>query len=139
MLDNLLIMMYSSRIYRETNYMTHESQSAVDELPLITLTEEAAKRVKSILAEEDNKESKLRVFVSGGGCSGFQYGFTLDDFNEGDTVLIQHGITIVIDPMSYPYLVGAEIGYNSGLDGAQFIIKNPNASATCGCGSSFTV
>jgi iron-sulfur cluster insertion protein len=119
--------------------MAHEAQETnVEELPLITLTKEAAKRVRGILEEEDNKDSKLRVFVSGGGCSGFQYGFTLDSFNDGDTVVVQHGITIVIDPMSYPYLIGAEIGYNSGLDGAQFVIKNPNASATCGCGSSFS-
>ena len=83
---------------------------------------------------------KLRVFVSGGGCSGFQYGFTFDEVtNEDDTAMEKNGVTLLIDPMSYQYLLGAEIDYQEGLEGAQFVIKNPNAQSTCGCGSSFSV
>ncbi|MGE4529844.1 MAG: iron-sulfur cluster insertion protein ErpA, partial [Acidithiobacillus sp.] len=85
------------------------------------------------------EDLKLRVFVTGGGCSGFQYGFTFDEnMNEGDTEVQQFGVSLLIDPMSYQYLVGAEIDYSEGLEGAQFVIKNPNATTTCGCGSSFS-
>ena len=94
---------------------------------------------KTLIAEEGNPELKLRVFVSGGGCSGFQYGFTFDEVtNEDDTAMSKDGVTLLIDPMSYQYLVGAEIDYQEGLEGAQFVIKNPNATTTCGCGSSFS-
>lgn len=116
-----------------------ESDIDLKESAHVTLTERAARRVREIIAEEDGGSTNLRVFVSGGGCSGFQYGFTLDNINDGDVVLSQYDITIVIDPMSLPYLEGAKIDYHSGLDGSQFIIKNPNASGSCGCGSSFSV
>ncbi|CAP40929.1 iron-sulfur cluster insertion protein ErpA [Bordetella petrii] len=107
--------------------------------PLI-FTDSAAAKVKDLLAEEGNPELKLRVFVQGGGCSGFQYGFTFDEaVNEDDTVLDKNGVQLLVDPMSFQYLVGAEIDYKEDLEGAQFVIRNPNASTTCGCGSSFSV
>ena len=106
--------------------------------PLL-FTDSAASKVKSLIEEEGNNELKLRVFVTGGGCSGLQYGFTGDEVaNEDDTVMQKNGVSLLIDPMSYQYLVGAEIDYTEGLEGAQFVIKNPNASSTCGCGSSFS-
>jgi iron-sulfur cluster insertion protein len=106
--------------------------------PLL-FTDSAANKVKQLIEEEGNPDLKLRVFVSGGGCSGFQYGFTFDEVtNEDDTVLIKHGVHLLIDPMSFQYLVGAEIDYQENLEGSQFIIKNPNAVTTCGCGSSFS-
>ena len=106
--------------------------------PLV-FTDSAAAKVAELIAEEGNPDLKLRVFVQGGGCSGFQYGFTFDEIaNEDDTVLNKNGVSLLIDAMSYQYLVGAEIDYTEGLEGAQFVIKNPNASSTCGCGSSFT-
>jgi len=114
--------------------------NAITELqePLI-FTDSAADKVKSLIEEEGNADLKLRVFVSGGGCSGFQYGFTFDEVaNEDDTVLNKNGVQLLIDPMSFQYLVGAEIDYQEGLEGAQFVIKNPNATTTCGCGSSFS-
>ncbi|HTY99135.1 MAG TPA: iron-sulfur cluster insertion protein ErpA [Rhodocyclaceae bacterium] len=107
--------------------------------PLI-FTDSAANKVKELIAEEGNPELKLRVFVTGGGCSGFQYGFTFDEAaGEDDAVMEKNGVTLLIDPMSYQYLVGAEIDYTEGLQGSQFVIKNPNATSTCGCGSSFSV
>ena len=107
--------------------------------PLL-FTDNAANKVKELIAEEGNPELKLRVFVSGGGCSGFQYGFTFDEVtNEDDTVLNKNGVQLLIDPMSFQYLTGAEIDYSEGLEGSQFVIKNPNATTTCGCGSSFSV
>jgi iron-sulfur cluster insertion protein len=106
--------------------------------PLL-FTDSAANKVIELIIEEGNAELKLRVFVSGGGCSGFQYGFTFDEVtNEDDTVLNKNGVQLLIDPMSFQYLVGAEIDYQEGLEGAQFVIKNPNATTTCGCGSSFS-
>jgi iron-sulfur cluster insertion protein len=106
--------------------------------PLI-FTDSAAFKVKDLLAEEGNPELKLRVFVQGGGCSGFQYGFTFDEVvNEDDIAMDKNGVTLLIDSMSYQYLVGAEIDYKDDLEGAQFVIKNPNAASTCGCGSSFS-
>ncbi len=114
--------------------------NAVAEMPVpVVFTDNAANKVKELITEEGNAELKLRVFVSGGGCSGFQYGFTFDEVcNEDDTILEKSGVTLLIDPMSYQYLVGAEIDYSEGLEGAQFVIKNPNATSTCGCGSSFS-
>ncbi|MDR2196225.1 MAG: iron-sulfur cluster insertion protein ErpA [Gallionellaceae bacterium] len=107
--------------------------------PLL-FTDSAANKVKELIDEEGNTDLKLRVFVSGGGCSGFQYGFTFDEVaNEDDTVLTKNGVQLLIDPMSFQYLVGAEIDYKEDLEGAQFVIKNPNATTTCGCGSSFSV
>ena len=108
------------------------------ESPLI-FSDSAASKVKSLIDEEGNPDLKLRVFVSGGGCSGFQYGFTFDEAqNADDTVLVKNGVTLLVDSMSFQYLVGAEIDYSEGLEGAQFVIKNPNATTTCGCGSSFS-
>jgi iron-sulfur cluster insertion protein len=102
-------------------------------------TDSAVNKVKELILEEGNPELKLRVFVTGGGCSGFQYGFTFDEVaNEDDTSVVKEGVTLLIDPMSYQYLVGAEIDYSEGLEGSQFVIKNPNATSTCGCGSSFS-
>ena len=102
-------------------------------------TQGAASKVKTLVDEEGNPRLKLRVFVTGGGCSGFQYGFTFDEIvNEDDTVMSKNGVSLLIDAMSYQYLVGAEIDYKEDLQGAQFVIKNPNATTTCGCGSSFS-
>ncbi len=107
--------------------------------PLV-FTDEAAAKVKSLIEEEGNNALMLRVFISGGGCSGFQYGFTFDEsITEGDTVVEKGGVKLLIDPMSFQYLVGGEIDYTEGLEGAQFVIRNPNATTTCGCGSSFSV
>ena len=115
--------------------------NAVTEMPdPLVFTDNAANKVKELIAEEGNNDLKLRVFVSGGGCSGFQYGFTFDEqTNEDDTVLNKQGVTLLVDAMSYQYLVGAEIDYTDGLEGSQFVIRNPNATTTCGCGSSFSV
>jgi iron-sulfur cluster insertion protein len=114
--------------------------NAVTEMPApLVFTDSAANKVKQLIDEEGNADLKLRVFVSGGGCSGFQYGFTFDEAqNEDDTVMQKNGVTLLIDSMSYQYLVGAEIDYTSGVEGEQFVIKNPNATSTCGCGSSFS-
>jgi iron-sulfur cluster insertion protein len=114
--------------------------NAVAEMPApLVFTDSAADKVKQLIDEEGNPELKLRVFVQGGGCSGFQYGFTFDEeTNEDDTVMEKNGVQLLIDAMSYQYLVGAEIDYKDGLEGAQFVIKNPNATTTCGCGSSFS-
>lgn len=107
---------------------------------VLVFTDAAALKVRALIEEEGNPDLKLRVFVSGGGCSGFQYGFTFDEVtNEDDTAMEKNGVTLLIDPMSYQYLVGAEIDYQEALEGAQFVIKNPNAQTTCGCGSSFSV
>lgn len=103
-------------------------------------TDSAVAKVKDLIAEEGNPDLKLRVFVQGGGCSGFQYGFTFDEIaNEDDTLVEKDGVTLLVDSMSYQYLVGAEIDYKEDLQGAQFVIRNPNATTTCGCGSSFSV
>ncbi|NJD25769.1 MAG: iron-sulfur cluster insertion protein ErpA [Betaproteobacteria bacterium] len=114
--------------------------NAVTEMqaPLV-FTDSAASKVKELIEEEGNAELKLRVFVTGGGCSGFQYGFTFDEeVAEDDTTMVKNGVTLLIDPMSFQYLVGAEIDYTEGLEGSQFVIRNPNATSTCGCGSSFS-
>ena len=115
--------------------------NAVTEMPTpFIFTDSAASKVRELIEEEGNPELKLRVFVTGGGCSGFQYGFTFDEAAaDDDTVIEKNGVTLLVDPMSYQYLVGAEIDYSEGLEGAQFVIKNPNATSTCGCGSSFSV
>jgi iron-sulfur cluster insertion protein len=113
---------------------------ATQEMPMpFVFTDNAVSKVKELIEEEGNPDLKLRVFVTGGGCSGFQYGFTFDEeASEDDTLLEKNGVALLVDPMSYQYLVGAEIDYTEGLDGAQFVIKNPNATSTCGCGSSFS-
>ena len=114
--------------------------NAINDIPSpLIFTENAASKVRELIEEEGTPDLKLRVFVSGGGCSGFQYGFTFDEVtNEDDTVMEKNGVSLLIDPMSYQYLVGAEIDYSEGLEGSQFVIKNPNATSTCGCGSSFS-
>jgi len=105
----------------------------------VALTEAAAEKVQGLLAQEDNKDLSLRVFVSGGGCSGFEYGFTFDDdVKENDTVVENYGVKLLVDQMSLDMLDGAEIDYKTSLQGESFVIKNPNAASTCGCGKSFT-
>ena len=118
-----------------------ESAATTAEMPVpFVFTDAAVDKVKQLIDEEGNPDLKLRVFVQGGGCSGFQYGFTFDEeVNEDDTVMNKNGVQLLIDSMSYQYLVGAEIDYKDDLNGAQFVIKNPNATTTCGCGSSFSV
>ena len=108
--------------------------------PSVVFTDAAALKVSELISDENNPNLKLRVFISGGGCSGFQYGFTFDEsIEDGDSQVENQGVTLLIDPMSVQYLMGAEIDYKDDLQGAQFIIRNPNAQTTCGCGSSFTV
>lgn len=110
----------------------------------ITITDSAVKKVFDLIQEEDNQELKLRVFVQGGGCSGFQYGFTFDELMEDDDLVVNkiigdNSVNFLIDPMSFQYLQNSVIDYTSSLEGEQFVIKNPNATTTCGCGSSFSV
>lgn len=106
----------------------------------IMFTENAVHKVKELILEEGNPDLKLRAFITGGGCSGFQYGFTFDEIaNEDDFVIEKNGVKFLIDSTSFQYLIGAEIDYVDSLEGAQFTIKNPNAKTTCGCGSSFSV
>ncbi len=114
--------------------------SAINDIPSpLIFTENAASKVRELIEEEGTPDLKLRVFVSGGGCSGFQYGFTFDETaNEDDTLIERDGVSLLIDPMSLQYLVGAEIDYTDSLQGSQFVIRNPNATTTCGCGSSFS-
>jgi iron-sulfur cluster insertion protein len=117
---------------------THLADQGESASPIL-FTDAAATKVRELIAEENNNALMLRVFVTGGGCSGFQYGFTFDeDVNDGDTQVEKGGVTLLIDPMSFQYLVGAEIDYTEGLEGAHFVIRNPNAVTTCGCGSSFS-
>lgn len=105
----------------------------------LDFTDSAADKVKELIEEEKNPELKLRVYVQGGGCSGFQYGFTFDEERQDDdTAVEKNGVTLLIDPMSFQYLMGAKIDYKDDLEGARFIINNPNATTTCGCGSSFS-
>lgn len=126
------------------------SETSFPEIPPIIITENAANKIGELIAEEENLQLKLRVFITGGGCSGFQYGFSFDEtINEDDTVISKTivkkdieecdaiKVQLVVDPMSLVYLIGAEIDYKSDLTGEQFIIRNPNAKTTCGCGSSF--
>jgi len=112
---------------------------AAPPVPLV-FTDSAAAKVKDLLAEEGNPELKLRVFVQGGGCSGFQYGFEFDENRAEDDLAVQtSGVTLLVDPLSLQYLMGAEVDYTESLTGAQFVIRNPNAKTTCGCGSSFSM
>lgn len=106
----------------------------------LSFSDAAAAKVKMLVEEEGNPTLKLRVFVTGGGCSGFQYGFTFDELQaDDDTVVENGGVALLIDPLSYQYLVGGEVDYVEGLEGSRFVVSNPNASATCGCGSSFSI
>ena len=115
------------------------AEQIAEETPLV-FTSAAARKVSQLIAEEGNPDLMLRIYVQGGGCSGFQYGFTFDEnAQDGDSRVVTDGVTLLIDPMSLQYLTGAEVDYSEGLQGAQFVIRNPNASTTCGCGSSFGV
>jgi len=106
----------------------------------IKVTDNAAEKVKKLLKEENNPDLKLRVFVTGGGCSGFQYGFKFDDeVKDGDTNIVKNGVAVVVDPMSFQYISGSEVDFIDDLEGARFVINNPNAASTCGCGASFSV
>ncbi len=114
--------------------------AASDSESPVVFTEAAANKVKTLIAEEGNDKLMLRVFISGGGCSGFQYGFSFDEnIQDGDTEVENCGVKLLIDPMSFQYLSGAEVDYKESLEGSQFVINNPNATTTCGCGSSFSV
>ena len=109
-------------------------------MPGIVLTDAAARKVQELILEERNPELKLRVYISGGGCSGFQYGFSFDEERAEDDIAVENdGVTLLVDPLSFQYLMGAEVDYSESLQGAQFVIRNPNASTTCGCGSSFSI
>ena len=117
---------------------TQSTENLEPPMPLV-FTDSAVAKVADLIAEECNPDLKLRVFVQGGGCSGFQYGFTFDEaVNEDDTLVTKDNVTLLIDSMSFQYLVGAEIDYKEDINGSQFVIKNPNATTTCGCGSSFS-
>ena len=118
--------------------MENVTSTIQDKEPLI-FTDSAAEKVKKLIEEEKNPSLNLRVFITGGGCYGFQYGFTFDEkIQDGDAEIAKCGVKLLVDPMSIQYLRGAEIDYQEGLEGAQFVIKNPNAKTTCGCGSSFS-
>ena len=122
-----------------TQETTQTAQDFAEPPTPLVFTDSAAAKVADLIAEEGNPELKLRVSVQGGGCSGFQYGFTFDDaVNEDDTLFEKNGVTLLVDSMSFQYLVGAEIDYKEDINGSQFVIKNPNATTTCGCGSSFS-
>ncbi|AGF47154.1 Fe-S cluster assembly scaffold protein [Candidatus Kinetoplastibacterium desouzaii TCC079E] len=119
--------------------MLNVDKSESSEIELV-FTDSAVLKVKNLLTEEGNPNLKLRIFVQGGGCSGFQYGFAFDeDINEDDIVFNKENIKLIVDEMSFQYLKGAEIDYKEDIEGAQFVIRNPNASTTCGCGSSFSI
>lgn len=110
-----------------------------EQLPL-SFSDTAASRVKALISEEENPNLKLRVYITGGGCSGFQYGFTFDEnVNDGDMTIVKQGVTLVVDPMSLQYLIGGVVDYTEGLEGSRFFVNNPNATTTCGCGASFSV
>ncbi len=116
------------------------SDTGFSSAPSLIFSNSAALKVKELIEEEQNHALKLRVYITGGGCSGFQYGFTFDEnLEEGDTAVENEGVQLLVDPMSFQYLMGAEIDYQDDLEGARFIIRNPNAQTTCGCGSSFNV
>ena len=119
---------------------TVANTTSIDTSSPVVFSENAALKVKEMIIEEGNAKLNLRVYVTGGGCSGFQYGFAFDEtINEDDTHIEKDGVTLLIDSMSFQYLVGAEIDYEDGLEGARFLIRNPNAATTCGCGSSFSM
>jgi len=123
----------------QTNTAVEQSSALAEPPTPLIFTDSAAAKVADLIAEEGNTDLKLRVFVQGGGCSGFQYGFTFDEaVNEDDTTFEKNGVTLLVDSMSFQYLVGAEIDYKEDINGSQFVIKNPNATTTCGCGSSFS-
>lgn len=111
-----------------------------DVVVALQFTDSAASKVKALVADEENPDLKLRVYITGGGCSGFQYGFTFDDkINDGDMTIEKQGVALVVDPMSLQYLLGGSVDYIEGLEGSRFVVTNPNAKTTCGCGSSFSI
>jgi iron-sulfur cluster insertion protein len=119
--------------------MNAETSQDTNEQPLV-FTQAAARKVARLIEEEGKPQLMLRLYIQGGGCSGFQYGFTFDEnLTEGDAEVVTDGVKLLIDPMSLQYLMGAEVDYVEGLQGAQFVVRNPNANTTCGCGSSFSV
>jgi iron-sulfur cluster assembly accessory protein len=106
----------------------------------INLSVRAVRKVRELVEEEQNRELKLRVYITGGGCSGFQYGFAFEEAAADDDAAIEvSGVTLLVDPMSFQYLVGSEVDYTEGLEGSRFVVNNPNATATCGCGASFSI
>jgi len=112
----------------------------IDQEVALTFTDSAAKKVRTLIEEEENDSLKLRVFITGGGCAGFSYGFTFDEeVADDDTMVDNNGVKLVVDPMSFQYLEGAQVDYKEGLQGSQFVVTNPNATTTCGCGSSFSI
>lgn len=114
--------------------------STVETVDPIEFTLSAAAKLKSLIEEEENDRLMLRVYVTGGGCSGFQYGFTFDEaLQEDDTVVVRDGVSMVVDPLSFQYLVGSEVNYTENLEGSRFTVQNPNATTTCGCGASFSI
>ena len=118
----------------------HSHEATTTPIPGIAFTDSAARKALELILEERNPELKLRVYISGGGCAGFQYGFTFDELAaEDDIRVVNDGVTLLIDPLSFQYLAGAVVDYTENLQGAQFVIRNPNAATTCGCGSSFSV
>ena len=135
--DNLLKFYACGCIFR---LMTTPDTAPPPPAQAMVFTDAAARKVMELIMEEANPELKLRVYISGGGCSGFQYGFSFDEAAEEDDIrVVNDGVTLLIDPMSFQYLMGAEVDYTENLQGAQFVIRNPNASTTCGCGASFSV
>ena len=116
------------------------SEAATATAPGVTFTDTAANKVKALIEKENNPNLKLRLYISGGGCSGFQYGFSFDEkVSDGDVTIANGDVVLVIDPMSIQYLMGSEVDYVEDLQGSQFVVRNPNATTTCGCGSSFSV
>jgi iron-sulfur cluster assembly accessory protein len=106
----------------------------------INLSARAVRKVRELVAEEENQDLKLRVYITGGGCSGFQYGFSFEEqAAEDDAAIEKDGVTVLVDPMSFQYLVGSEVDYTEGLEGSRFVVNNPNATTTCGCGASFSI
>ena len=122
------------------NLTTDIPADAAEAMPGIVFTDAAARKVQELILEERNPDLALRVYISGGGCSGFQYGFSFDEERAEDDIAIENdGVTLLVDPLSFQYLMGPEVDYSESLLGAQFVIRNPNASTTCGCGSSFSI
>lgn len=120
--------------------VTEIQTASTNAMPGIVFTDAAARKVQQLILEERNPDLKLRVYISGGGCSGFQYGFSFDEEQADDDIAVRNdGMTLLVDPLSFQYLMGSEVDYSESLQGAQFVIRNPNASTTCGCGSSFSV
>jgi iron-sulfur cluster insertion protein len=130
----------NKRVFKNQANAQGEVIVSVETAMPIEFSESAAIKVKALIAEEENPNLKLRVYITGGGCSGFQYGFTFDEkVNEGDMTIEKNEATLVVDPMSLQYLVGGVVDYTEGLEGSRFLVNNPNATTTCGCGASFSV